>query len=362
MAGRISQEIRTKVIREHLAGKLRDEIASETTIAEGSVSHILSEWKKGLQDPEYKDVRELAVQSRRLGMSLTDCATSFRLFNIFKKMKIEENRIESFILNIQRSCINAKEDEVLSNEKIVNVLMELLEISKSQAIPLQDVRRFVIEKIEQEQRLVENIQTLREQKQTAEIETNKATEPKGLCIQAINEHLSLKEELSKYSLSTKEIPKLCTILKHVNQLGYDPNKVVAMFSSIASLENVRQKIFLLKEEQKKHQNIWALCETLVISLQFGYTEVKLLADTISEIASRNQIPLREAGLKFFGVIKKYAKIEELELEITRLGEKIYQSERYLEQLNQLWQHKNQAVLCLTILYSRTPRSPDSVST
>ena len=98
---------------------------------------------------------------------------------------------------------------------------------------------------------------------------------------------------------------------------------------------MRQKILLLKEEQKKHQNILALCERLVVSLQFGYTEVKLLADTISEIASRNQIPLREVGLKFFGVIKKYGKIEEFELEITRLGEKIYQSERYLEQLNQL---------------------------
>jgi transposase len=57
MAGRISQEIRTKVIREHLAGNSRDEIASETNIAEGSVSHIISEWKKGLKDPQYQDVR-----------------------------------------------------------------------------------------------------------------------------------------------------------------------------------------------------------------------------------------------------------------------------------------------------------------
>ena len=232
-----------------------------------------------------------------------------------------------------------KEDEMLSNEKIVKILMELLEVSKSQAIPLEHVPRFVTGKIEEEQRLVENIQALREQKQNAKIETNKAIQGKGLCIEAINEYLSLKEELSKYSLSTKEIPKLWTTLKHVNQLGDDPTKIVATFSSITSQENgektVRQKILLLKEEQKKHQNILALCERLVVSLQFGYTEVKLLADTISEIASRNQIPLREVGLKFFGVIKKYGKIEEFELEITRLGEKIYQSERYLEQLNQL---------------------------
>jgi hypothetical protein len=36
-------------------------------------------------------------------------------------------------------------------------------------------------------------------------------------------------------------------------------------------------------------------------------EVKILVDTISEIASRNRIPIKEAGLKFFGVIKSMAR-------------------------------------------------------
>jgi orotate phosphoribosyltransferase-like protein len=238
MAGRISQEIRTKVIREHLTGNSRDEIASETNIAEGSVSHIISEWKKGLQDPQYQDVRELAVQAKRLGMSLTDCAASFRLLNIFKKMKIDENKIESFIINIQDSCINAKEgQEEVSKEEIVKILMELLEISKSQSIPLQDVKSFVTEKIEEKQQVIEDIEAFREQKQNAEIEATKAIQRKGITIEAINEHLSLGQELAKFSLSTREIPKACTTLKHVHQLGYDPNKVVAKFSSITSLEN-----------------------------------------------------------------------------------------------------------------------------
>ena len=85
MADRISQEIKAKVIKEWLTGKSRNEIADETNIADGSVSSIISEWKKGLQDPQYQDVRELAVQAKRLGMSLTDCAASFRLFNFLKK-------------------------------------------------------------------------------------------------------------------------------------------------------------------------------------------------------------------------------------------------------------------------------------
>src|SRR5919197_5034841 len=111
MAGRISQEIKAKVIRCWLAGMPRNEIASETGLATGSVSNLVSEWMKGLQDPQYEAVRELAVQSRRLGMSLTDYAASFRLFNFLKKLKVDENRIESFILHIQDRCMNTTEND-----------------------------------------------------------------------------------------------------------------------------------------------------------------------------------------------------------------------------------------------------------
>jgi hypothetical protein len=280
----------------------RNEIASETGLATGSVSNLLSEWMKGLQDPQYEAVRELTVQSRRLRMSLTDYAASFRLFNFLKKLKVDENRIESFILNIQDRCMNTTENEELSKQKIVNILMGLLDVSTSESIPLEDVPRFVTEKIEEKQQVVEDIEALKEQKQTAEIEATKAIERKGLTIEAINEHLSVKQELSKFSLFTKDIPKLLTTLKHLHHLRYDPNKVVAKFSSITSLENeentLRGKILLLKEEQKKHQNILALCEILVVSLQFDTAQVKLLIDTISEIASINRIPIKEAALKF----------------------------------------------------------------
>jgi hypothetical protein len=71
---------------------------------------------------------------------------------------------------------------------------------------------------------------------------------------------------------------------------------------------------------------------LVVSLQFGHTEVKLLVDTISEISSRSHLPIKEAALKFFGLIKKYGKIEELESVITRLGDKIYQAEQFLYEI------------------------------
>jgi hypothetical protein len=50
----------------------------------------------------------------------------------------------------------------------------------------------------------------------------------------------------------------------------------------------------------------------VISLQFDTGKVKLLVDTISEIAATNRLPIKEAALKLFGLMKKYGKIDEME--------------------------------------------------
>jgi hypothetical protein len=103
-------------------------------------------------------------------------------------------------------------------------------------------------------------------------------------------------------LSTKDISNLSTTLKHVHQLGHDPNNIVAKFSNITSLENeektMRAKTLLLKEQQERYQNVLGLCETLVVPLQFDTAEAKLLVDTIYEIAGRNQLPIKEAALKF----------------------------------------------------------------
>ena len=50
---------------------------------------------------------------------------------------------------------------------------------------------------------------------------------KNVSIEAINEHIRLKEELKKYRLSTKDIRRLLDLLEAPKEYRYSPGKIVA---------------------------------------------------------------------------------------------------------------------------------------
>jgi hypothetical protein len=56
----------------------RDRIAADNNIGTGTASNIIDEWKKGLADSEYENVRELAVFSKKQGLNLSEHISSIR--------------------------------------------------------------------------------------------------------------------------------------------------------------------------------------------------------------------------------------------------------------------------------------------
>ena len=63
-----------------------------------------------------------------------------------------------------------------------------------------------------------------------------------MSIEAINEHLQLKDELKKYKLSTKDIHRLVNFLEAVKEYRYSPGKVVAKLRNVKSLENKENRL------------------------------------------------------------------------------------------------------------------------
>jgi len=74
-------QTRAEVIKEWLSGSTRDQIASNNKIGAGTVSNIVNEWKKGLDNSEYESIRELAVFSKKEAMPQSGLATNVRLNN-----------------------------------------------------------------------------------------------------------------------------------------------------------------------------------------------------------------------------------------------------------------------------------------
>jgi transposase len=95
----IHAQVRDQVIKEWLSGNTRNEIATKNKIGAGTVSNIINEWKKGLDNSEYESIRELAAFSKKEAMTLSDMAENVRLNNYIRKLGADLEKIESFIAN-----------------------------------------------------------------------------------------------------------------------------------------------------------------------------------------------------------------------------------------------------------------------
>ena len=146
MPAATNEQTRKQVVQQWLSGTTREKIAIDNDIGEGTASSIVNDWKKGLEDSEYESVRELAVQSEKQGLALSDLASHFRLYNIIKKSGVNEDQIESFISNC---TISGAGVEVLPPEKIIDLVNQLFNISKSESIALEKVPDYIQQKLQQ---------------------------------------------------------------------------------------------------------------------------------------------------------------------------------------------------------------------
>jgi glutamate mutase epsilon subunit len=85
MPSPIDELVRRRVIEQWINGFPRDKIASDLQIGAGTVSGIVSDFKKSLQGSDIDSVRQLAAETRKQGLSVSDLAQHIRLRNFFIK-------------------------------------------------------------------------------------------------------------------------------------------------------------------------------------------------------------------------------------------------------------------------------------
>jgi hypothetical protein len=149
MPPQIQEVIRRRVIQLWLSGEARDKIASDLQIGAGTVSGIVSDFKKNLQASDIDSARELAIDAKRQGLNLSELASHFRLYNYFIKSGAAEDQIETFIAKVHSTDIPP--------ERIIELVNQLHDISKSESIPIDQVPGYVREKLEEKQKIDEQI-------------------------------------------------------------------------------------------------------------------------------------------------------------------------------------------------------------
>ena len=310
----IPPDIQNHVIRQWLAGEARDKIGNDSQLAAGTVSNIIGKWRHELGYPTADSLRQLAIDLKRLGITTTECAVGFRTVNTIKKLGLvaadEEKGLESFVSDIYNKCKYYD----LQPDKLVELAIQVLDLLES--IPLSQIPNYVEEKSKDKQRLEEEIKGLLERTASAQMECEEAVQKKNVTRDILQKFTHTEEMLLEYDLSTEDIPNLVNALNNAQQLRYDANTIAEKISTIESLAEKEKELennlivardelrmlkhatFLLSQKIDKHQSTLALYDKLQ-SLGFGLNELKLLNNTIQEIAISNNVDSSIAVKKFF---------------------------------------------------------------
>ena len=245
MPARLPDSIKSLVIQQWLEGKPRNDIAADNGLSDGAVTNIVNEWKHNLGFSLANDLRELAVTMRRVGVTAPQCAVGFRVAMIMLNMGVKEDDFESYILDIYNRCKNVG----LPPENIASHLKDLLELSTTNAIPFSQIPNYIKQKVEQKQKLEEEIKNLERKIEMLILEQSdreslgdQALQDERMTAAELKWHSDIKAELRKYGIPVDDISKFAKAVNGIRQYGYDVGKVISEFSESQSLETRRKML------------------------------------------------------------------------------------------------------------------------
>jgi len=276
---------------------------SDLQIGSGTVSNVVSDFKKKIQDPDTDSVRELAAETRKQGFTLSDLAQHLRLRNFFIKSGASEEKVESFIDHIN-SC-NLPPDKI-----IIELVNQLHDISKTESIPLDQVPGYIDLKLEEKKKIDEGIK-----------EADETLQSKNINIRAVNEHIALNEKLKEYGLSTQDTDKFSNLILSAKRYGFNGKEFADKLYNIQELEwkerKLKDKCKKFSKRISKFKDVVPLTEDIA-AWGIGIDELLALKVGIDQAAKHYNLSPLAATLRLIEDIKKYNKINGLKEELSAL--------------------------------------------
>jgi hypothetical protein len=269
---------------------------------------------------------------KRIGIDATQCAEGLWISNTMKKLGVNGNQFKSFINDVYQYC----QKFGLTPQDIASNLQALINLSKE--IPFSRIPDRIEEKKKEISRLEaeiskrrEDIKTLEETRETLEMETSAAKELHDAALQGekittakLKKCWNLIEELEKHGLdiNNEDISKFVKLIKSLREeYGFNVKEVISEFQDLQSLKlqleylpkrlnklvksklMLEQNCVILENSISVHYQKLSLCDEL-ITMGLGFNHLKLLCNTIREIAAENDKSYKVAIEQFFGWVEK----------------------------------------------------------
>lgn len=283
-------------------------------------------------------LRELGSNLKRSGIDAAQSAQGHRTSMILRKMGVNEEDFESFISKLYERCMKVSG---LTSDKIGSYLEDLVKFSDEDDnggnIPkLSEISYYIEQKENEKRKLNEDIQNLQKQKKISKKEASyeielrdAALENEKTTVTELREHSNFKAELRTKGLSSSIVDdprKLVRVIYEIKQRGDDANKVLSEYSDIEFMQVKRDmlstQVRILEDKIVNLQSQYSFLESQVNlhrqrlyvydelnSIGLGLNKLRLLLNTIKEIAAENGISYKDGIDQFFEFIEKHYDIK-----------------------------------------------------
>src|SRR5215469_14686368 len=293
MPAAIDQTIKNKVIAQYLQGYSRDRIATDNDIGTGTVSNIIDEWKKGVQDSDYGSIRELSVFCKKQGITLNALASCMRLNNYIQSLgaNTNESTLESLIDNLAN----------YPDRDPAKLIDAAAQISESD-IPLE--------------KLGEHVKALMSEKETLqrEIDEGRAMldgvlEDVESRMELLEKYAQMKAEMRRYGIGPEDPKRFSTLIQTLHRDNYDCAKILSACADIEDTKKLRQEV------DHGRQNLEARLEEVKDTLPFaeqllqygvGINEVLAFMLAVDEKAGMERTSRGAAAFKVIEEIRDYS--------------------------------------------------------
>jgi hypothetical protein len=189
------------------------------------------------------------------------------------------------------------------------------------------VSGYIKQKLQEKQKVDEQIK-----------EVDAILQSKNVSIEAINEHIRLKEELKKYRLSTKDTHRLVNLLEAAKEYRYSPGKIVAKMRNIKRLENKEEKLKnsceVLSKQADKYKGIIPLAQ-LIWDLHISKNELISFKIAVCEAAELYGFPRSTAAVYVLNNLRDYNEKGQLKRELSSLYLQKYAVEEFCSRHSQV---------------------------
>jgi chromosome segregation ATPase len=221
MPAAIDPVIKKQVVKQWLSGDSRDRIAANNGIGTGTVSNIIDESKKRVQDSDYESIRKLSVFCKKQGITLNALASCIRLNNYIQSLdaNANESTLESLIANLAN----------YPDRNPAKLIEAAAQISES-GIPLEKLEDHIEMLVAEKETLQREIDERRAYLDSVDVDVESRRK-------VMEEYAQMKAELQRYGIGTEDPRKIQAYLQRLKDANYNAEEVIAGYANIPVVVN-----------------------------------------------------------------------------------------------------------------------------